>query len=94
MGRHTAGAGAGDLIERYGLALKSGSASPPMNRTDSWRFSTCGVIAHVPPQAAVAIFSAVSAPPNGKLRVVSGSCLPPPVADDATLICYRSDSPC
>jgi hypothetical protein len=47
---HTAGGGG------YCRALTSGSASPPMKRTYCRPFNTWGVIAHVPPPAAVAIF--------------------------------------
>ena len=37
-----------------------------MNLICSLPFSTSGVMAHVPPQAAVATFSVVEDPPNGK----------------------------
>src|SRR3989442_5933446 len=38
---------------------------PPIKRTRSLPLSTSGVITHVPPQAAVTIFPAVSVPTNG-----------------------------
>ena len=50
------------------LALTSGRASPPTNRSDSRPLSTPGVIAQVPPHAADAIVSAVSVPPNGSVK--------------------------
>jgi hypothetical protein len=49
-------------------AARPGASPPPTKRTGSRPLSAAGVIAHVPPHAVDATFSAVRGPPNGSVK--------------------------